>query len=192
MMAGALTVGPGTSPVAASSLVTNAQRVEIARKANSAVSVPGKRCQDPLFGEDLCAQSNNHEWCATFADWVWVNADPGIWTGYPITPAASSFWTYGHYHSSFTSTPLLGDAVVFTDSYDGGVNHIAHVAIIVAVNGSYPSYTVTSVGGNEGNPYDPYSSFVQSDTFTWTVSSPYPYVAKVGLYVYSFISPVQK
>lgn len=97
--------------------------------------------------------SDQGEWCADFARWVWARAGVDV-SG--LTAGAGSFPGYGELK---LSAPQVGDAVVF--GYDGH-GYARHVAIVIEVSGG----SIYSIGGNEGG-----SSVVQRDG---------PYSAAVG------------
>lgn len=93
------------------------------------------------------------EWCSDFATWVWRQA--GINVG-GLSPAASSFYAYGQQHGTWhTTSPRVGDAVVFNLSASG--TYASHVGLVTAVNGA----SVTMISGNS---YD--SADGQDDTIS--------------------------
>ncbi|MFZ3498441.1 CHAP domain-containing protein [Streptomyces sp. 5.8] len=82
-----------------------------------------------------------HAWCADFAGWVWSrNAVTGLAS---LDDRAASFMDYGKKYGTISSTPHVGDAVVY--NYNGS-NYADHVALVTAISGN----TVTITGGNQG------------------------------------------
>ncbi|WP_371616487.1 CHAP domain-containing protein [Streptomyces sp. NBC_00454] len=83
-----------------------------------------------------------HAWCADFAGWVWSrNGVTGLSS---LDDRAASFMDYGKKYGTISSTPHVGDAVVF--NYNGS-SYADHVALVTGVSGG----TVTLTGGNQGN-----------------------------------------
>ncbi|MEU8775010.1 CHAP domain-containing protein [Streptomyces sp. NPDC048606] len=82
-----------------------------------------------------------HAWCADFAGWVW--ARNGVRNLGTLSDLALSFYTYGEKNGTLSSTPHVGDAVVF--NYGGGYSD-DHVALVTGFDGT----TVTFTGGNQG------------------------------------------
>ncbi|MDH6107839.1 hypothetical protein P3T36_006451 [Kitasatospora sp. MAP12-15] len=81
-------------------------------------------------------------WCADFAAWAWAQA--GVTTGISnLNGYAASFDTYGSNEHTISSTPHLGDAVVFKDSS----GTIQHVGLVTGLPGG-SQVTITS-----GNDY---------------------------------------
>lgn len=114
------------------------------------------------------------EWCAEFAKWVWQHGDEDVAN---ITGAAGSIYQYGQSHGTLSSSPRVGDVVVF--GYNGN-GYAQHAAIVVSVG----SGTIVSVGGNErggagvvakDGPYG--SALGYSSYWGMTISG---YVAPVG------------
>ncbi|WP_279582272.1 CHAP domain-containing protein [Fodinicola feengrottensis] len=86
-------------------------------------------------------------WCADFAKWVWANSGVADLSG--LNPLARSFYTYGTSRGIVTSTPAVGDAVVFSNvkgDTSADSNGIHHVAIVTAVSGG----TIETVSGDWG------------------------------------------
>lgn len=82
-----------------------------------------------------------HAWCADFAGWVWSrNGVTGLST---LDDRAASFMDYGKKYGTLSSTPHVGDAVVY--NYNGG-SYADHVALVTGISGN----TVTITGGNQG------------------------------------------
>ncbi|MEU8435094.1 FG-GAP-like repeat-containing protein [Streptomyces sp. NPDC029216] len=82
-----------------------------------------------------------HAWCADFVGWVWSRHNvQGMAT---LTDAASSFYAYGEKYGTLSSTPHVGDAVVY--EYSNG--WAQHVAMVTDISGGY----VTITGGNQHN-----------------------------------------
>ncbi|GAA1660228.1 hypothetical protein GCM10009765_07060 [Fodinicola feengrottensis] len=82
------------------------------------------------------------EWCSDFARWVWGQT-PGVRTA-GLTADSGSFTSYGRANNIITTTPHVGDAIVY---YQG--SFAAHVNIVVAVRGDG---FVQTIGGNQGSP----------------------------------------
>ena len=99
-------------------------------------------CETNSAGGGSYFNSCNEEWCADFAKWVWQQAGVDV-DG--LTPGAASFATY---NGGLSSTPEVGDAVVF--GYNGA-GYAQHVAIVTSVNTS--TGEITSIGGNQGDGY---------------------------------------
>ncbi|MBB2934679.1 hypothetical protein FHX82_001699 [Amycolatopsis bartoniae] len=121
---------------------------------------------------DACS----YEWCALFAKWVW--AQNGVDVS-ELNAWAASFYDYGKTHGTLSSTPQVGDAVVF--GYRAADDYADHVAIVTSVDTAH--HTIVSVGGNEGDgrvqkdgPYDWSEGY--SSVMGMTISG---YVAPVGL-----------
>lgn len=136
---------------------------------------------DSTFG----VENENEEWCADFAEWVWLHS--GVTTDMNlINPGANSFYSWGKAQGQALSVdpsdPQVGDAVVFyppgTISTTTGADH---VGIITAVN---PDGTVNMVNGdflgstNIGVQYDPnldlgpWSSSVWGSGEQWVFVTP--------------------
>ncbi len=152
--------------------------------ANKALSVVGQHCS---YFRGSCVAATN--WCATFAQWIWIKTDPGTIQYMPTDTYAHSFvmtTDYGRY-GTVSTTPHKGDAVVFTDTpYKTGTapeSAVKHVAIVVDLT----STTVTSVGGNEGGT-DGLTSTVRKSTYG---SAPGSYFGP-SRYVYRYITPIVK
>ncbi|MER5641783.1 tachylectin-related carbohydrate-binding protein [Kitasatospora sp. NPDC002227] len=102
--------------------------------------------------------SCNEPWCADFAMWAWQQAGVNL-SG--LDAGAGSFYRYGQSKGTLSSTPHVGDAVVFGWNYDGTNWDARHVAIVTSVNADG---TITSVGGNE-------NGVVGIDTYPSTVGN---------------------
>jgi hypothetical protein len=99
-------------------------------------------------GTTTTVETENQEWCASFAKWVWS------WAGQPDTGVlnadASSFYTWGQDNGDTLTVDgtnaQVGDAVVlYSSSVTPGPGVYAdHVGIIVGVSGS----SVTTVNGD--------------------------------------------
>ncbi|MFD7258118.1 CHAP domain-containing protein [Streptomyces sp. NPDC059874] len=113
-----------------------------------------------------------HAWCADFAGWVW--ARNGVKNLGTLNDMALSFYTYGEKNGTLSSTPHVGDAVVY--NYGGSYSD-DHVAIVTGVSGD----NVTITGGNQGG----YPGHVSTATTTnWRVGqSPW------GQRISGYISP---
>ncbi|UQX02339.1 CHAP domain-containing protein [Streptomyces sp. RerS4] len=98
-----------------------------------------------------------HAWCADFAGWVWNRN--GVKNLGTLTDAALSFYTYGEKYGTLSSTPHVGDAVVF--NY-GGSYADDHVALVTGFDGT----NVTFTGGNQGGGA---GSVTTNRTSSWRV-----------------------
>lgn len=115
------------------------------------------------------------EWCAEFARWVWNLGDENV-SG--ITGAAGSFYTYGQSHGTLSSTPKVGDAVIF--NYHGG-GSADHMAIVVSVDTA--NHTIVSVGGNERGG----AGVVAKDgPYNWSLG----YSSYWGMNISGYVAPV--
>ncbi|MGW2370779.1 MULTISPECIES: FG-GAP-like repeat-containing protein [Kitasatospora] len=119
-------------------------------------------------------------WCADFAKWVWNQEGVDV-SG--LTAGAGSFYTYGKNNGTLSSTPAVGDAVVF--NYSGG-GYADHVAIVTQVNADG---TIVTVGGDENGVHGNWAatSAVHQDGpynggLGWT-----PYM---GMSISGYIAPV--
>ncbi|WP_405447090.1 CHAP domain-containing protein [Streptomyces erythrochromogenes] len=112
-----------------------------------------------------------HAWCADFAGWAWAQA--GVAGRGTLTDMANSFLDYGNKYGTRSTTPHVGDAVVYNMNDGTYIND--HVAIVTAISGD----SVTITGGNESNA-------VHTNTTTnWRVGqSPF------GQVITAYISPL--
>lgn len=111
-----------------------------------------------------------HAWCADFAGWVWSrNGVTGLAT---LDDRAASFMDYGKKYGTISSTPHVGDAVVY--NYNGS-NYADHVALVTAISGN----TVTITGGNQGSRPGHVSTY---PTTKWRVGES-PFGQKISGYV---------
>lgn len=124
-------------------------------------------------------------WCSDFARWVWKAAGAKV-TG--LTAAAGSFYCYGQNNGTLSSTPHVGDAVVY--NYQGNC-WADHVALVTKVN---PDGTIETVSGNWGGQSGSQAHF--SSTSSVKKNQPaYPGVVGIspsvmGMKISGFISPV--
>jgi hypothetical protein len=117
---------------------------------------------------------NPGEWCSDFARWVWSQAGANV-SG--LTGAASSFYDYGVRYGTLSSTPHVGDAVVY--GYNASADWAAHVALVTSVNAA--NHTITDIGGNERGG----AGVVAADgPYNWTVGG-----APTGQTISGYISP---
>jgi surface antigen len=124
-------------------------------------------------------------WCADFAIWVWANVGADV-SG--LTAAAGSFYVYGQNNSTLSSSPAVGDAVVF-DYAGGGVAD--HVAIVTQVNSDGTIETVSGDWNGDSGTEAQFSStshvVLNTPAYAATVgSSP----SIMGMTISGFISPV--
>ncbi|MEU5150160.1 FG-GAP-like repeat-containing protein [Streptomyces yangpuensis] len=82
-----------------------------------------------------------HAWCADFVGWVWSKYN--VQGQSMLTDAAASFYRYGQTYGTLSSTPHVGDAVVY--GYANG--WAQHVAMVTGVSDG----VVTITGGNQGH-----------------------------------------
>jgi CHAP domain len=190
-------------------LLCLAGAVLCAPSAQAAVSTPANPGQyiadiaHDALGDGACSQSSagvtgfygscsgeqfgpgtGEYWCADFAKWVWASAGASL---NQLNAAVPSFAAYG----TMQSTPQVGDAVVF----NGPGQSDAHVAIVVAVNGSGSGTTIDSVGGDEwpaggsatGETWIENSSVIEDNGYS---AAPGTTVASLGdLTIVGYIAP---
>ncbi|NUP06026.1 MAG: CHAP domain-containing protein [Polyangiaceae bacterium] len=123
-------------------------------------------------------------WCSDFARWTWEQAGADV-DG--LTAAAGSFYCYGEEHGTLSSTPHVGDAVVY--NYQGNC-WADHVALVTKVN---PDGSIITVSGNWGGQSGSQAHF--SSTSSVKINQP-AYSGEVGSYsnvmgntISGFISP---
>lgn len=111
-----------------------------------------------------------HAWCADFAGWVWSrNGVTGLAS---LDDRAASFMDYGKKYGTVSSTPHVGDAVVY--NYNGS-SYADHVALVTGISGS----TVTITGGNQGGRPGHVSTY---STTSWHVGDS-PWGQRISGYV---------
>lgn len=116
------------------------------------------------------------EWCSDFARWVWQQA--GAYNA-GLSAASGSFYVYGLSQGTLSSTPHVGDAVIFDYGYQG-YGTASHVALVVSVDTS--NHTIYSVGGNEGGG----AGVVQKDgPYNWAIGT-----SLAGERISGYASPV--
>lgn len=112
-------------------------------------------------------------WCSDFVRWIW--AQMGVPYTSELTAASASFYTYGLRHGTLTTTPAVGDAVVFDYTNAGGYPYADHVAIVTQVN---PDGTIESISGDwNGQSSTTEAGF--ASTSSVMLNSP-PYSSAVG------------
>jgi hypothetical protein len=128
---------PGGS-VSVSGIVNSAQN-NVGKKACSTNSRGGTGFYTSCTGNG----GSPEYWCADFAKWVWAKNGVDVAN---LTAAAASF--YGYATDRYTTTPAVGDAVLFSREKkgSGGLDDIHHVAIVVAVSAS----KITTISGDWG------------------------------------------
>jgi len=123
-------------------------------------------------------------WCADFARWVWGAA--GADTG-GLSAAAGSFYVYGQNHGTLSSSPQVGDAVVF--NYHGG-GSADHVAIVTQVNGNGTIETASGdwAGASGSEAFFSSTSHVilNAPAYYGSVGS---YAGEMGMTISGFIAP---
>jgi surface antigen len=124
-------------------------------------------------------------WCADFARWVWGAA--GVDTS-GLTAAAGSFYVYGQNHGTLSSTPQVGDAVVF--NYHGG-GSADHVAIVTQVNGNG---TIETVSGDWAGQSGSEAFFSSTSHVVLNAPAYYSgvgsYAGEMGMDISGFIAPI--
>ncbi|WP_392893089.1 FG-GAP-like repeat-containing protein [Streptomyces sp. LN699] len=174
LVAAAAISGLGMGPAQAAS--------ELDQMASLAKSQNGNGpCANGGYDDDI-NQSNScngyggqaHAWCADFVGWVWSHYNvTGMST---LTDGAASFYEYGVKYGTRSSTPHVGDAVVY--GYSNG--YAQHVAMVTAVNGDQ----VTITGGNQGHSTHPQGIVSTSTTTSYRVGQ-----APWGQTISGYISP---
>ncbi|HTJ66146.1 MAG TPA: CHAP domain-containing protein [Actinospica sp.] len=129
-------------------------------------------------------------WCADFAAWAWAQA--GVTSGVTsyLNGMAASFDTYGADEHTISSTPHLGDAVVFENSSGSTIEHVG------LVTGLPGGSKVTITSGNDYYVAPGTSSSVAADieangqvqTNTYADSAVGSYAE--GWYIKEYVSPV--
>ena len=142
------------------------------------------------FGTSCTGNGGKPEyWCADFAKWVW--AALGVPYTSDLSAAAGSFYTYGQRHGTLTSTPAVGDAVVFDYSNAGGYAYADHVAIVSQVN---PNGTIESISGDWGGTGSTEAAFASTSSVVLN-TPPYPsavgsYSNVMGMTISGYVAPV--
>ncbi len=142
-------VASEAAEVTASSDIADIARANVGKGACSDNSRGGR-------GFDTSCTGNGGEpeyWCADFARWVWAAA--GVADTSELSAAAGSFYLYGQRHGTITSTPQVGDAVVF--DYEGG-GYADHVALVVQVNSDHTIETISGDWGGRNGTEAEFSS----------------------------------
>ncbi|MFI1975202.1 FG-GAP-like repeat-containing protein [Streptomyces wedmorensis] len=116
----------------------------------------------------------SHAWCADFVGWVWSKYN--VKGQSMLTDAASSFYRYGQEYGTLSSTPHVGDAVVY--GYSNG--WAQHVAIVTGVSNG----VVTITGGNQGHSTHPEGIVSTNSTTSYRVGQ-----APWGQTISGYISP---
>ncbi|MFB8305245.1 CHAP domain-containing protein [Kitasatospora purpeofusca] len=161
-----------TAPANAATLGQQIAATALAEDGNGACAHGGYD-GGPGQSSSCSGGQRTHAWCADFAGWVWAqNGVTGLGT---LDDLAASFYEYGLKYGTVSSTPHVGDAVVY--NY-GGSTADDHVAIVTGISGN----TVTITGGNQGS----YPGKVSThSTTSWGVGS-----APFGKPISGYISPV--
>ncbi|MFJ9697179.1 CHAP domain-containing protein [Kitasatospora sp. NPDC101183] len=129
-------------------------------------------------GVGQTSSARGQAWCADFAGWAWAQGG-GVQHLADLSDGAASFYDYGVRYGTLSSTPHVGDAVVY--DYSSDRDWASHVAIVTAVgNGS-----ITVIGGNEGHSRYPQGIVQQESTSNYSVGS-----APWGQRISGYISPV--
>jgi hypothetical protein len=89
-----------------------------------------------------CAGGKAEYWCADFAKSVWSAQGADV-SG--LNSSSNSFLTYGNTNGTFSTTPAVGDAVLFSSTAGG--TSAAHVGLVTAVN---PDGSINTVSGDWG------------------------------------------
>ena len=108
--------------------------------ASIAAANPGNDgCETDSAGGVGYCNSRGEEWCADFAKWVWAHA------GVDVDGLTNGAGSFAQYNGGLSSTPEVGDAVVFGYEGDGKAEHVAIVTSVDTAAGE-----ITSIGGNQG------------------------------------------
>ncbi|MEU3414885.1 FG-GAP-like repeat-containing protein [Streptomyces sp. NPDC006658] len=116
----------------------------------------------------------SHAWCADFVGWVWSHYN--VQGQSVLTDAAASFYQYGQKYGTLSSTPHVGDAVVY--GYTNG--WAQHVALVTGVSDG----VVTITGGNQGHSVNPEGMVSTNSTTSYRVGD-----APWGQRISGYISP---
>ena len=149
-------------------------------KACGTNSTGGKGYESSCYGNG----GQPEYWCSDFAKWVWKTAGAKV-DG--LTAAAGSFYCYGQKNGTLSSTPKVGDAVVY--NYQGNC-WADHVALVTEV---HPNGNIVTVSGNWGGQSGSQAHF--SSTSSVKLNTPaYPgvvgaYSNTMGMKISGFISP---
>ncbi|MFJ8016535.1 CHAP domain-containing protein [Streptomyces sp. NPDC096339] len=159
------------NPASASPLTDGISATARAENGNGACA-HGGYVGGPNQNNSCSGGVTDHAWCADFAGWVWArNGVTGLAT---LDDRAASFMDYGKKYGTLSSTPHVGDAVVY--NYNGG-SYADHVALVTGISGN----TVTITGGNQGGRPGHVSTY---STTSWHVGdSPW------GQRISGYISP---
>jgi hypothetical protein len=126
-------------------------------------------------------------WCGYFASWVYEHA------GIPMPPSPLAYeigaWSldYGGRLLSPSSTPQVGDAVLFEPPFsslawpdEGGLGYpnIEHVNIVVQV---LPGGGIITVGGNESGAVREQGPYSAADASSWWGQAIYAFVQPPGV-----------
>ncbi len=155
--------------------------------ANIGGTACGKNSSGGYSFDSSCTGNGGYPeyWCADFARWVWGQAGAGSTN--ELSAAAGSFYVYGQNHGTLSSTPHVGDAVVF--NYKGG-GYADHVAIVSHVN---TNGTIETISGDWAGISGSEAEF--SSTSHVVLNAPaYPGVVGstpgiMGMTISGFISP---
>jgi hypothetical protein len=124
-------------------------------------------------------------WCADFARWVWAAAGTTDTAG--LSAAAGSFYVYGETHGTLSTTPAVGDAVVFNYHGNGSADH---VAIVTQVNANGTIETASGDWGGYGNSEAAFSStshvVLNAPAYGWGVGTT---PGEMGMTISGFIAP---
>ncbi|MER5811927.1 CHAP domain-containing protein [Streptomyces sp. NPDC002033] len=160
-----------SGPAHASALTDGIAATARAEAGNGACA-HGGYLGGPNQNSSCSGGQRTHAWCADFAGWVW--ARNGVTGLSALNDLADSFYGYGVKYGTLSSTPHVGDAVVYNH---GGGTGDDHVAIVTAISGG----TVTITGGNQGG----YPGRVSTNSTTdWRVGA-----APWGQTISGYVSP---
>jgi hypothetical protein len=151
----AMLMGSGTA-VAFPSAASAATTADIANLTLD--NVGHKACQKNSLGGDYyyssCTGNGGQPeyWCADFARWVWANE--GVDHTSTLTAAARSFYTYGVEYGTFSTTPQVGDAAVFSKTGSArtsvNIDQIHHVGLVTSVSDGEVQIVSGDWGGIDG------------------------------------------
>jgi MYXO-CTERM domain-containing protein len=181
--------GPDERLATSQAAVTSVSGSSIASLAiaNVGLGACSKNTKGGTTFESSCTGNGGQPeyWCADFAMWVWAQVGADV-SG--LDAAAGSFYVYGQNNSTLSSSPAVGDAVVF-DYQGGGVAD--HVALVTQVNSDGTIETVSGDWGGTGSTEAAFAStskvVLNSPAYASTDgSSP----AIMGMTISGFVAPV--
>jgi hypothetical protein len=177
-----LVISPSVASASTGPSIASLATANVGKKACSINSRGGIAFDSSCTGNGGQAEY----WCADFARWVW--AISGVADTSSLTAAAGSFYTYGLEYGTLSSTPAVGDAVVF--NYHGG-GDADHVAIVTAANANG---TIESMSGDWNGESGSEAHFASTSS---VVANAPAYIGVVGssssmtgMTISAFVAPV--